>query len=156
MALKLGQTPVLGTGNESMDHVHIQDLAELYELVLSKLLQGQQLPYGEKGIYFSGAGPHTWRELSEGVAKAGVHLGVLNRQEVKELSIEEFTQLCSSISTIVPPNPQQMELSFASRSRTVADLGRELGWRPKNGDREWEEHFEGEFKAVLDRMKQEI
>lgn len=150
-ALLSGQTPVLGTGSEGWDHVHIADLADLYELLLTKLLAGEDLPNGEQGIYFSENGHHTWRSVSEGVAKAGVKLGALKTADVKELSLEEWG--AGSSSAVMPANLQTTELGFASRARGVSDIAKRLGWKPRYGDKEWEENFEDDFRAVLEQQQ---
>lgn len=149
-ALAGGQTPVLGTGSEEWGHVHVVDLAELYELLLTKVLAGEDPPSGEKGIYFSENGYHTWRAVSESVAKAGLKLRALNTAEIKELSLEEWG--AGGSSAVLPANLQTTELGFASRARGLSDLAKSLGWKPRYGDKEWEEHFEDDFRAVLEQQ----
>ena len=68
-ALKTKQAEVIGDGKGVWDHVHVEDLALLYEISVVKILAGE-LGSGEKGVYFSENGQHTWREVAEGVADA--------------------------------------------------------------------------------------
>ena len=76
-ALEDGQASVLGGGKTIWDHVHIADLVLLYEVVLAKVLAGDDIPSGEKGIFFSETGENTFLDLSQVVANAGFALGVL-------------------------------------------------------------------------------
>jgi len=89
LALELGQAAMVGDGSATWDNVHIIDVARLYKLVLSKILDGADIPNGKKGIYFVQSGDHLWRELSEGVAKAGFALGALKTTELRSVSLEE-------------------------------------------------------------------
>jgi hypothetical protein len=69
----LGQAEVIGEGKGKWDHVHIADLV----LLLSKVLKGKDLPCLQQGIYFGKTGQHTWFNLSQGIAAAGLDLGTL-------------------------------------------------------------------------------
>ncbi|EED14112.1 conserved hypothetical protein [Talaromyces stipitatus ATCC 10500] len=51
--------------NAHWNHVHIADLASLYEPLLRSALDGKDgLAFGVQGIYFSETGEHTWLDLS--------------------------------------------------------------------------------------------
>jgi nucleoside-diphosphate-sugar epimerase len=91
-SLKLGQTPVVGDGSATWDHVHIIDVARLYKLIVTKILHGVTIPKGKKGIYFIQSGHHSWLELSQRVAEAGFALGALKLTELRSLSLEESTE----------------------------------------------------------------
>lgn len=90
-AVKEGQAWIVGDVAGIKNHVHIMDLAALYEVFLASLLGGVEVPWGEEGIFFTENGEHSWREVGEGIAKAGVELGVLRTGEVKSLSLEDAT-----------------------------------------------------------------
>jgi hypothetical protein len=81
----------VGDGTGIKNHVHIMDLAALYELFLARLLERVDVPYRERGIFFTENGEHSWRDVGEGIAKAGVELGVLETDEVKSVSLEDAT-----------------------------------------------------------------
>lgn len=108
-ALKTKQAEVIGDGKASWDHVHIGDLASLYEIIVQKLLAGEDLPSGEKGIYFSATGHHTWLELAQGLADALFTLGVSKTEEVKSMSLEEAAERWTGGDTLLA------ELGFASK-----------------------------------------
>ncbi|KPM35218.1 hypothetical protein AK830_g11351 [Neonectria ditissima] len=139
-----GVTSVLGSGDAEWDHVHVSDLVDLYELVLARLLAGDDLPSNKKGIYFNETGHHSWREISERVAKEGQALGHLKSEKVEELSLEDAI---TKFGKPIPPHA--IELSFASRSRTKADLSREIGWKPKKTRKDFEDSFAEEWDVVV-------
>ena len=107
-SIKAGQAQVIGDGEGVWDYVHIADLANLYELLLSRILSGEYVPSGEEGIFFAGTGRSTWKDASVGVAKALVSLGVIKSEELKYLSYEEASEIYGM--------PEQfIKLGFASR-----------------------------------------
>ncbi|KAJ5803702.1 NAD dependent epimerase/dehydratase family protein [Penicillium psychrosexuale] len=119
-----GFTPVIGKGDAEWDHVHIEDLAGLYELILARILNGDDLPSGARGVYFNETGHHSWREVSERIAKAGKETGFLVSEEIREIGLEEGGRVLQKPLDVV-------ELGFASNSRTRADRAREIGWAPQ-------------------------
>jgi nucleoside-diphosphate-sugar epimerase len=78
--LEIGHAVVVGDGSGVWDHVHIADLAELYQLVVLNILEqeGKALPTGKKGIIFSANGRHSWLEYSQLVADACYERGLLS------------------------------------------------------------------------------
>ena len=108
-ALKTKQAEVIGDGKGIWGHVHVVDLAVLYLIIVQKLLAGEDLPNGEKGIYFSASGHHTWLEVAEGVAYALFRLGISKTEEVKSISLEEGAEKWAGGDTLLA------ELAFASK-----------------------------------------
>ncbi|EED13540.1 NAD dependent epimerase/dehydratase family protein [Talaromyces stipitatus ATCC 10500] len=138
-----GFTSVIGSGAAEWDHVHVEDLVQLYELVLARLLDGDNLPSNKKGIYFNETGHHSWRYLSERISRDGNALGYLTSDEVREVSLKEWiTRSRKALS------PRTVELGFASRSRTRADLARELGWKPTKTEKDFKDSFMDEWKVI--------
>jgi nucleoside-diphosphate-sugar epimerase len=91
-ALKLGKVPVVGDGSGIWDHVHINDVAGCYEFVLNQILVGQDVPSGKEGIFFVESGEHSWRELSQRIAEAGVAIGALKATELLLISLDEAAE----------------------------------------------------------------
>ena len=108
-AIKRGKAEVMGTGENRWDHVHIQDLSVLYEILLDKVLSGEDLPEGKKGVYFSETGNHSWRDIAVGIARSGAKLGLLPSDEVTEIDVEEADKAWGS------GNTQWVELGFGSK-----------------------------------------
>ncbi|OCL07922.1 NAD(P)-binding protein [Glonium stellatum] len=142
IALDSGKAEYIGDGKGEWDYVHILDLATLYEIMLAKIVQGEDIPYGNKGIFFSETGNYKWKELAQGIADAGNALGALKTNETKSITMEEARKLN-------PTTPEYIELGFASNSRTRAYKARELGWKPVKTEKDWQAGFREDFKNVL-------
>ena len=91
-AIKSGQVIMIGEGKGVWDYVHIADLARLYELLILKVIAGEQLPTGEAGILFSAAGRYTWRELSENIAKSLLTVGAITTDVVRSVNLEDAAE----------------------------------------------------------------
>jgi len=108
-AIKAGQSEMIGEGKGVWSYVHVADLARLYELLLNKVLKGEELPNGEKGILFSSTGSYQWAELASDIAGALAELGAIKTREVKSISLSEAAgKWWGGYELIV-------ELSFASK-----------------------------------------
>lgn len=143
-AIKDGHAGYIGNGAGQWDYVHVQDLAELYEHVLYDFVTGAgKAPSGEKGILFSETGYFTWKEVGENIQKAAIELGALSGGEAKSFSLKE------GADKWLGGNEQIAELGFASNSRTKAEIGKELGWKPKKTKKDWEQAFRDEMKEVI-------
>ena len=143
LAIQRGKVDVLGDGAGVWDQVHIADLVNLYELLLAKVLAGDNVPSGKEGIYFSETGDLTWRELSEGLAAELHKQGVLPTAEVNSLTLQEFANVYGG------GNTQHIELGFASNSRSRAELSRELGWKPTRTRGDFKKSFAAEILLLL-------
>ncbi|GLA35885.1 hypothetical protein AnigIFM63309_001266 [Aspergillus niger] len=128
--------------NTVWSHVHIEDLASLFIVVLKKICTGVTIPSGRKGIYFCETGEHSHREFSERLATAAYELSVLPSSDVKEITLEEAGEklVFGCVSTA--------ELGYSSNAQTKAILGRKLGWMPLHGD-DWETTFHDEVSAFI-------
>ena len=142
--LSLRHGLVIGDGKGEWDHVHIDDLVRLYELVLLKMMNGgKDLPFGESGIIFSEAGRHTWGEVAKLVAEAAYAEGKIKSPEVKSVSLKVGARVLAGRDELMA------ELWFASNSRTRGDVSRELGWRPVKGQEDWKGYFKEEVRAIV-------
>lgn len=136
-----GFTTVIGEGKGQWDHVHVDNLAELYELVISRILKGEELPSNRKGIYFSESGSHSWREVSGRIAKTGKEAGFLSSDEVREQTLENAAKAFEKSLDVA-------ELGFASHSQTRANLSRKIGWVPKKNRKDFEDSFLEEWEII--------
>ncbi|KAL7954114.1 hypothetical protein V8C34DRAFT_320222 [Trichoderma compactum] len=142
-ALKKGYAEYIGEGAGVWDHIHIDDTTKIYELLLEKLFAKADVPFGRKGIYFGGSGRHSWKQVAEGIARAGFAAGVLEA-EPRAIALEDLARDTPGAVE------QYLELGFASRSCTNAELTREvLGWKPEIGEEAWEKGFAEEIEAAL-------
>lgn len=108
-AIKAQQVEIIADGKGTWDDVHVEDLAMLYEIFVVKILDGEELTSGERGIYFSENGSHTWRELAEGLADALFTLRVSETEKVKSISLDEAAHKWAGGDKLLA------ELGFASK-----------------------------------------
>ncbi|KAF9872443.1 hypothetical protein CkaCkLH20_09940 [Colletotrichum karsti] len=152
-AVKHGVASVIGDGTGVRDYVHVEDLAALYELVLGTHLRGgrmpngEEMPYGKRGIYFSSSGTYTWMEASQAIADAGFEMGVLHTRDVKKLGLSEAAERWNGGDEMLA------ELGLASNSVTKSDLAELLGWKPRRSGEDIKNHFSKEFEVILEEMK---
>ncbi|KXT04674.1 hypothetical protein AC578_2085 [Pseudocercospora eumusae] len=103
-ALESGQAAVVGSGDGVWDNGRYQlfgsrmavvDLTELHKLITLKILEGNvaEMPFGTKGIIFSGNGQNSWLELAQCVADAAHDAARTKTKHVKSIDIEEYARL---------------------------------------------------------------
>ncbi|CAJ2501889.1 Uu.00g047420.m01.CDS01 [Anthostomella pinea] len=143
-----GRSVVVEGGKGVWDHVHVEDLAELYEVAVVDILDhgGASLPSGKKGIIFSGNGRHSWMEAAQGAADACYEEGKLADKRVQSIGLAEG-------ASILNFGKEMLELGLSSNSRTVSSVGRQLGWKPTRGEEAWIQGFRDDLKAVLAKRK---
>lgn len=88
-ALKAKSAEVVADGSQHWGNIHVTDLANLYELLIGKILDGEPVPSGERGIYFTVSGEHQWKDIASGIAIVGHALGVLPSADIKSISLED-------------------------------------------------------------------
>ncbi|KAI0205141.1 NAD dependent epimerase/dehydratase family protein-like protein [Astrocystis sublimbata] len=149
-ALDHGRAVVIGDGQGSWDHVHIQDLAELYEILALRVLDkgGVGLPWGKRGIIFASEGRHTWGDVVGGVAQACYEVGVLPDASVENMGLADATSLFSR-SYLGEADEMMVELGLASSGQTIPTVALGLGWKPTRGDGDWQHGFRDDVDAVL-------
>ena len=108
-AVKDGYVSLVGNGDGVKNYVHIEDAANFFEIIVSRILEGAELPYGVQGIHFVESGSLSWREIVKGIADAGSSLGHCSSREPRELSLQD------AVSKLDWKNPWYTELAFVSR-----------------------------------------
>lgn len=87
-ALSAGQAEYIGDGAGVWDDVHVADLADLFAIVLDEILEEKAVVPELGGIYFAATQRHSWKELAQGIASAGVELGRLETASPMQISLE--------------------------------------------------------------------
>jgi len=141
--IKHENAAVIGEGKAIWNHVHIEDLVRLYELVLHKVISGESIPEGKKGFYFSATGEQSWWELVDIIAKAGYSVGVSKQEKPKEVSLEEGAK------RLAGGDVQLAELAFASNARCKTELSRHLGWNPIKTKEDFKQYLPVEVKYIV-------
>ncbi|KAH7408891.1 hypothetical protein BKA64DRAFT_383831 [Cadophora sp. MPI-SDFR-AT-0126] len=142
-ALAAGKVEMIGSGEGAWDYVHVTDLAELYLILLKRVLAGEEVPVGEKGVLFSSSGWFQWKDIARGIADALFGIGALKTKEIESITVEEGAKWTNG-------DKLTAELGFASNSRTVSDIGFSLGWKPVKTDADFKAHFLEEAKLVVE------
>ncbi|EED12418.1 conserved hypothetical protein [Talaromyces stipitatus ATCC 10500] len=126
-AVAAGHAQYVGDGAGIWDYVHVVDLAELFELLVAKILKNDTkgLLTGRKGIYFAGTLRHSWKELAESIAQHCYEAGRLESPTPQSISLQKAADIYTGGDEHIA------EVGLASNSLTVADLAREIGWTPK-------------------------
>ncbi|RAK72240.1 NAD-dependent epimerase/dehydratase family protein [Aspergillus fijiensis CBS 313.89] len=146
-AVTTGQVKVLGDGQTVWTHVHIDDLARFFVVLLQHIADedvSREIPSGRRGIYFCESGQHTHHEFSQRLADAGVELGIFKSAELASVSVQEAADAWAG------GNAARVELSFGANARCKAVLARQLGWIPKH-EKKWAETFHIELQEYVER-----
>ncbi|KAL9015970.1 MAG: hypothetical protein Q9185_006668 [Variospora sp. 1 TL-2023] len=148
-ALRTGQVMQLGDDKAVAEHVHVEDLAELYIAVANKVIKDgmQGFPSGERGIYFAGTGRHTWGEFTRGIVQALRELNAIKTDEIKKVGLTEAAEMWTG------GNELYCELNFGASWRTQADASRKLGWQPQKTEEDFEKHFLDTARLVMESQK---
>ncbi|KAL8859078.1 MAG: hypothetical protein Q9178_004341 [Gyalolechia marmorata] len=144
-ALRNGQVLQLGADDGDVECVHVQDLADLYILVASRIAKGdmESMPSGIRGIYFAGTSRYTWKEFADGIASALFEVGGIKTKEIKKIGLEEAAAEWTGGHQLL------CELNFGSNFRTRPDTSRSLGWQPSRTKDDFNNHFLETAKLVM-------
>lgn len=125
LAVKNGQVFSVYSGNYQWSHVHVDDLADLYIILLKKLLKGDSdIKTGKEGYYFAENGVHYWKDISARIGKLLKERGLIKTDQVAQLDPDAIRKLA--------------DIDFApyywgTNSISKAELAKEYGWEPKFG-----------------------
>ncbi|KAG8849565.1 hypothetical protein FRB96_000715 [Tulasnella sp. 330] len=133
IALKEKEVLRVGAGTNEWNNVHIDDLMDLYTLVLDLALSDTRIPNSSYARFFWGsAHTHVWGEVAKDLAVFMYRKGLVDSDEVKSVTVSEYPEL----------------IGVATNSRTVANRGlRVLGWKPTG--RSLKETLEEEIDLTL-------
>ncbi|KAI6086335.1 NAD dependent epimerase/dehydratase family protein [Hypoxylon rubiginosum] len=153
--LKHGRAVMIADGKTVWDHVHVEDLVDLYVIILSQITEkgGEGVPTGKKGIIFSGNGRHEWREVVQGVAEVLYEEGKVTNPEPESMSLTGAAKVLTLIEGLdFASHEKSIERVYASNARTVSSVGRSLGWKPTRGDDVWKKAIRSDTRAFLEEL----
>lgn len=161
VALKSGQAELIGDGQGVWSHIHVEDLAMLYETIIQKIIiQKQGIPSGKSGVYFATSGEDTWESNALEIGKVGKDLGRFSTSDIRHVTLDEGAERWAGgsnslaevgfCSKSVYPFPRHYlsESLTSDSARAEADLARSLGWQPTRNNI-WSQAVRDDFKAVL-------
>lgn len=125
LSLQRGKAGIFGTGKNVWPNVHIDDVADLYLLIVEKILPNNGNPsslapgHGVSGYYFGENGEHALYSVGKAIAQAMYDLGKTDTAEPVSFTEEEVRNF-----------PPPVIMALGSNSRCKADRARSLGWKP--------------------------
>ncbi|RLL99782.1 hypothetical protein CFD26_106916 [Aspergillus turcosus] len=116
-----GRAFTVGEGNNRWDHVHVEDLARAFVLMVEEATKpnGGAATWGPEGYYFVEAGEFAWKEVASQLAEILHSQGKITTSDVDQLPVDEATKFHPWAPVLWGGNCR----SRASRLRT-------LGWKP--------------------------
>ncbi|KAF7293889.1 hypothetical protein HMN09_01185000 [Mycena chlorophos] len=147
-ALKLKQSIYLGKGLPMWNGVHVQDLVNLYFVLLDDALSGS--PKAKTGLdcfYFCATDEYQWLELATELGKRLHAKGAIPTPEPRTLKPEEVDGALGAWS----------DFAYGSNSRSVSGKAFDLGWTPLHptGTNGLFESIDAEYEAVLEEGQDE-
>ncbi|CAI6092743.1 unnamed protein product [Clonostachys chloroleuca] len=124
--------------------IHVADLADLYVVLVEKILQGQSIPNGENGYYFGFAHRLPWWKTMERIA-AGLHA----RGLVADPTAQVWPSWEEAAAQLKWP-VQHIHAMGAATGQQVAVNPYLLGWQPKWNQKRFLDSIDDEIQAALD------
>lgn len=88
-AISAGRSEYVAPGTSTLGHVHVLDLATLFEAVIAQVVVDPSLPAGRKGYFFAATGRHSWKEVADRIAEVGYNLHVLKDAEAAPINLTD-------------------------------------------------------------------
>jgi len=143
-ALKHKKPQQIGKGLNIWSNVHVDDVADLYILLLRKLLKGE-LKGDDLGYYFAENGEHAWKQIHEEIAGVLHSKGIIKDTSINEVNTnEEITEAFGF--------PEALYF-IGGNSRAKANKARKNGWSPKYGGDDVFKSIEADVDYLLSQEK---
>ncbi|KAJ7763048.1 hypothetical protein B0H16DRAFT_1661807 [Mycena metata] len=140
-ALKLGQSIHVGPGRSMWNGVHVQDLVDLFSLLIDDALTGKpQAPTGLECFYFCATDTYAWNQLASAIGQKLHAKGKISTPEARALLPDEEKEVLGEWSAF----------AYGSNSRSKTGKADELGWKPKHHTTGLFESIDEEYEAVLE------
>ncbi|PRP89128.1 hypothetical protein PROFUN_01848 [Planoprotostelium fungivorum] len=120
-ALKHRQAQQVGQGLSVWSNVNVSDLVLLYQVIVEKLLHGQEIPINREGYYFATTGVHTWNQLARAIAARLKALGAVDSEEIRDNNDEDSVEKAFGDKKAVG--------YLGSNSRSNGTKGEKIGWQ---------------------------
>ncbi|KAM4058418.1 NAD(P)H-binding domain-containing protein [Hirsutella rhossiliensis] len=122
--LSKGFAPIVGEGKTEWDHVHVQDLGDLFVKLVeaSQDASRRENPdvFGPRAYFFAENGTHSWADVAHWIAEAASRQGYLPEGLTKFVSVKEIQ--------LMPEGNPTWGLNSKGVSQRAAKY---LGWQPK-------------------------
>lgn len=128
LILSKGFIPVVGEGKARWNNVHIEDLSDLYLLLLRRAMTQDSSDdiWGSRGYMFAENGEHLWKDLARTISQEAEKQGLIKNAKVSALSKEAALDQAGFEA-----------VSWGLNSRAKAERARKfLGWKPSRASLE--------------------
>ncbi|ROW15886.1 hypothetical protein VPNG_02558 [Cytospora leucostoma] len=153
--LEHGYGFMVGDGTGRLGVVHIEDLAQLYVLIVQRILDDgvKGVPSGKHGIVFPCVGLVQFADLAKGCVEAALRKGVLPKSDGPQTEYVRFADV-DEIALYYGGGDlgrHLVELCWAGHWNTKGTVAGQLGWLPLHDRDEYmsEKHFDSELEAIL-------
>ncbi|GJE97532.1 NAD(P)-binding protein [Phanerochaete sordida] len=139
--LHRGCAGTVGAGRARWPNVHIDDVADLYILLLDTISTrgADAVDHGARGCYFAENGEHTAYDIARAIGAAMVALGRANDAEPTAYTDAELELYFGSV---------EMGKLWGLNVRCRAAHARALGWAPRYSTQDMLASVQGEVEAV--------
>ncbi|KAF5004040.1 hypothetical protein FDECE_9453 [Fusarium decemcellulare] len=143
------------------DWVHVEDLADVYVLLVRTILEREDrgvgyIPSGKSGIMFPAAGRALQTEIMQRCLDAAFDAKILPREdtpkgkEIRQVSIQEIAD------ELMAGHVDMAEQGWAGHKAQKGTMAKKLlGWSPKHLEKDWEQDFVVELKALKNGQRGE-
>lgn len=91
LSLTNGESLYVGEGAGRWSHVHVEDLAALYETVLARAITGK-ISSQDRAIFFAETGSSSFAEVADNIGRAGSKLGALKTAKASSMSLKSIAR----------------------------------------------------------------
>ncbi|KAJ7091287.1 hypothetical protein C8R43DRAFT_1172096 [Mycena crocata] len=145
-ALKLKQAIHVGPGLSMWNGVHVQDLVDLYFILIDDALSGNpKAVTGLECFYFCATDTYSWKQLADTIGQRLYANGAIPTDKSRTLSPEEEADVLGAWSGF----------AYGSNSRSKAGKAYALGWQPKHHTTGLFDSIDAEYEAVLEEGEDE-
>lgn len=110
-------------GENKQTYVHIEDLSDLYILLIeAAAVGGGMATWGKSGYYFSSVGEQSWSNMKELIAKSAFNQGFISSDTVSEFATGQLAESAGHSNSALIYGGNAREESIRAR--------RLLGWSP--------------------------
>ncbi|TFK83316.1 NAD(P)-binding protein [Polyporus arcularius HHB13444] len=144
-AVERKRVGLIGEGQAIWNHVHIDDLVDLYALITTKFLtEPEKVGHGPEGYYFAENGEYLHYDLAMAISKALYKLGAVESEEPARFVTEEEVQAGALKERFVGAS--------GTNARARAERARLLGWMPKRTTEDFWANVEPEVESVVQEL----
>ncbi|KAH9949982.1 hypothetical protein B0H21DRAFT_706690 [Amylocystis lapponica] len=130
-----GQAGMVGAGKNVWPNVNLDEVVDLYVILLDAILSGAPVGHGREGYYFGENDEHLLYDVGKAVGAAMVELGKAKTGEVTTFTKAEIDKYFGGY--------------LGTNSRCRGERSRSLGWKPVKGTKDMLASIKPEVAAIL-------